>query len=124
MLNLYHRIARVLAPAFWGVLGAAVVFGVLFAWALMTSEQSHQASVLLWLLLMLAMLGILLIIKWFAQPPPELHATQGFLNRLKVRFIRCGYLILALITSLIVLAIAVLAARIGFGSLMRWLLGA
>ncbi|MCH8539093.1 MAG: hypothetical protein LAT66_15135 [Alkalimonas sp.] len=124
MLKLYHRVAQVLAPAFWGLLSAAVLFGAIFVWALMTSEQSHQASVLLWLLLMLAMLGLLLVIKWFAQLPPELSEAQGFFSRLKLRLVRFGYWLLALITSLILLAIAALAVRIGFGSLMRWLLGA
>ncbi|MDP4537238.1 hypothetical protein Q3O60_13685 [Alkalimonas collagenimarina] len=124
MLSFYHRLARILAPAFWWLLAAAILFGMLFIWLLLTSEQSHQASVLFWLLLMLAMLGLLLVIKWFATPAPELNETKGFFLRCKVRLVRLGYLLLALITSFIMLAIAVLGARIGFGGLMRWLLGA
>lgn len=124
MLSFYHRLARILAPAFWWLLAAAVLFGMLFIWVLLTSEQSHQASVLFWLLLMLAMLGLLLVIKWFATPAPELNETKGFFLRCKVRLVRLGYLLLALITSFIMLAIAVLGARIGFGGLMRWFLGA
>lgn len=122
MLMFYHRLALFLAPAFWWLLAASVVFAASFIWQLLTSEQSHQTSVLLWLLLMLASLGLLLVIKWFAQPAPELQETKGFFLRLKVRLLRLGYLALALITSFILVAIMVLAARIGVGSLLRWLL--
>ncbi|WP_091340725.1 hypothetical protein [Alkalimonas amylolytica] len=123
MLNIYHRLARLLQPAFWLILLLAAGSGLVFFWQVLGSDQPHQSTVLFWLLVMLALLGCLLVIKLFASPAPSLDGQKGFLSRLKIRLIRLGYSLLAVMTSLIWLAIMVLALRVGFGALLRLILG-
>ncbi|MEN3158225.1 hypothetical protein ABC502_07565 [Alkalimonas sp. NCh-2] len=123
MLRIYHRIATMMQPAFWLILVLAVLSGAAFIWQVLSAEQPHQSSVLLWLLAMLASLGCLLVIKLFVQPAPEQNAKAGFFQRLKIRLIRLGYYLLALMTTLILLAIVLLGLRVGTGALLRLLLG-
>ncbi len=124
MLNFYHRMATLLAPGFWLVFAGALASGLVFVWQLWHSSAPHQSSVLFWLLLMLVCLAALLVIKLFRTPAPRITSDMGFWQRLKARVVRLGYLLLALMTSGLLLAIAVLGLRVGFGSLMRLLLGA
>lgn len=123
MLTFYHRIATLLNPAFWLIFLLAVASGLLFFWQLAGADQPHQTTVLFWLLLMLALLGCLLIIKLFIRPVPELDGQSGFFRRLKIRVFRFGYSLLAVLTSLIWLAIMVLALRVGGGALLRLVVG-
>lgn len=123
MLELYHRIARVLQPAFWLIMLLAIAAGLVFFWQVLSAEQPHQSAVLLWLLVMLALLGCLLVIKLFANPLPSLDGQLGVFKRLKIRLLRFGYSLLAVMTSLIWLAILVLSLRVGGGALLRLVLG-
>lgn len=123
MLNFYHRIATFLNPAFWLIVLMAVASGLLFFWQLAGADRPHQTTVLFWLLLMLALLGCLLIIKLFTRPVPVLDGQSGFFRRLKIRLLRFGYSLLAVLTSLIWLAIMVLALRVAGGALLRLVVG-